>query len=72
MSAQSGLNTIASNSSAPASIELSPAEVQLLGELYAVLLANIRQNRARRLAQSSPGSTTSGAENQEEICEITR
>lgn len=32
-------------------------EAKLLADCYALLLANIRQNRARRLAQSTPDST---------------
>ncbi len=41
-------------SSDPASNLPSAGEAQLLAECYALLLANIRQNRARRLAQSAP------------------
>src|SRR3989304_3442719 len=41
-------------SSDPASNLPSAGEAQLLAESYALLLANIRQNRARRLAQSAP------------------
>jgi hypothetical protein len=43
----------------PASNEPSAAEAQLLADCYALLLANIRQNRARRLAQSVPSSIAS-------------
>ena len=41
-------------SSDPASNLPSAGEAQLLADCYALLLANIRQNRARRLAQSAP------------------
>lgn len=63
MTTQSGSTTTAykqaaapstERESAPAPRQPSPEEVQLLAELYALLLSNIRQNRARRLAQNAP------------------
>lgn len=42
----------------PTSTQPASPEVQLLAECYAVLLADIRRNRAKRLAQSASKAVT--------------
>jgi hypothetical protein len=44
----------------------APSEAQMLGELYGMLLTDIRHNRAKRLAQMAPQSVRAEVSNCDE------